>query len=105
MNINVIYSFADADNGDYIPQRFADFEAQKTAFNSAEGFFTMLTAKLSKRNKQKLQKISCSVQNGREELGEDHWYFQRNGKYYDDEIPTLMKDLFGVDITYEPINK
>lgn len=98
--VDIIYTF----NGQ--PQQRGKKEITQAVLNSKELFFMLLTCELSEKEKETLCKISCCVY-WAEKLDMDapKWYNEQNGKFYDDEIPALIKTLYGIECTYEPVNK
>jgi len=100
MVANLILTF------DENPQQIVDIPLTETVLNDKKMFFMYVTKGLNKEEKETLVKISCCIYYRSDSLkSKRHWYNKQNGKFYDDEIPSLMKELYGIECTYEPINK
>jgi len=100
MKLEVIYTFENA------PQQILQIPISKTIVNNREMFFVNATASLTNEEKQTLVKMSCCICDAADiRLYKKHWYNQCNGKFWDNEIPGLMKQLYNIECTYEPINQ
>ncbi len=98
--VDIIFSFENT------PQQKDQKNITQTVLNNKELFFSVITASLSDKEKQTLVKISCCIYWAEKmNMDECTWYNENNGKFYDDEIPALMKGIYGIECTYEPINK
>ena len=98
--VDLIYSFAE------MPQKFLKKNITQSVLNNKKLFFMWVTAHLKKVEKQNLCKISCCIYWAEKiDVESVKWYNKANGKFWDNEIPKLINELYGIECTYEPINK
>lgn len=98
MYVNVIFTF------EIGPQKFADYPFCSVLLKKTETYFEYLTSLLSEEEKKTLVKISTCIYYAKD-LNPPEWFENMNGKYYDDVITKLMKKIWNIETTYEPINK
>jgi hypothetical protein len=97
IKVEMIFSF------DNDPQQTGSAFITAEILDNKKEFFKWVTSCLENDEKQTLVKLSCSIQNASIPTP-DHWYLVSNGKFWDDEIPQLMKELWKVESTITPIN-
>ena len=94
--VDLIFTFENKD------QEWFRTEVDTNSLDSKEQFFKAVTEQLSDEEKQDLVKISCCLMGAEVEV--PLWYQECNGKFWDDEIPQLIKEIFNIDSTITPIN-
>lgn len=104
MKIDIIYTF------DAAPQQRNSLPFVASILNDKKEFFKFITTDLNKQERETLVKISTFIWFDND--GDDfariepvEWWDESKGKFWDDEIPALMQEIWGVTCTYEPINK
>lgn len=89
------------------PQQRMTVPLTKEIIKNRKLFFMYVASHLTTEERQSLVKISCCVYYA-ERLpmlkDEKLWYNKCNGKFYDNAIRPLMKSLYNIECTYEPIN-
>jgi len=98
--VDIIYSFSG------MSQKFDKCNISQHTLNDKELFFVLLTAGLSNEEKENLCKISCCVYWAEKlNMSEAIWYNEQNGKFWDNEIPNLIKKMYSIECNYTPINQ
>ena len=95
--VNIIFTFDNA------PQQMASAIATTEQFDCKQEFFKLITTSLEDGEKETLVKISCAV-SGISIPNPNHWYLECNGKFWDDEIPQRMLEVWNIESTIEPVN-
>lgn len=99
MKLEIIYTFNDR------PQQVVTMPISEHILNNKEMFFVYATSPLLKEEKETLVKMSgCIYEASNLNLYKNHWYNKENGKFYDCDIRPLMKKMYDIECTYEPIN-
>jgi hypothetical protein len=98
MQLEVIYTFFDS------PQQIQTLPLIEYLLKDKKTLFEFVTTSLITEEKETLCKISCCVYDAAGIECPD-WYKQQNGKFYDNDIRPLMKHVWAINCTYEPINK
>lgn len=100
MKLQVIYSFVIGS-----PQQSVTLPFAASLLQDKKSFFEFVTSILEENEKEQLAKISCFIDADLSSYDQSSWFIQQNGKFYDDDIVPLMKEVWDIDCTYEPINK
>lgn len=96
IKIDLIFTFENRS------QEWFTADIDVTALDNKEQLFKAVAEQLSDEEKQDLVKISCCLM-GKNVVAPD-WYMDINGKFWDNEIPQLLKEIFNIDSTITPIN-
>ena len=97
MKVDIIFTFENE------PQQRATAFGTKEQLDNKKEFFKLVTSCLEEDEKMTLVKISCCI-SGASIPSPNHWYLKENGKFWDDEIPQLMKELWNIDSIIQPVN-
>lgn len=95
--VQIIYTFESE------PQDTGSAFVTSEQFDNKKEFFKAVTESLTEEEKQTLVKLSCCVA-GISIPNPNHWYLECNGKFWDDEIPELIKEVYGIESVITPIN-
>lgn len=85
------------------PQQMSNTLVTVEQFDNKQEFFKAITEDLTDEEKQTLVKISCSV-SGISIPNPKHWYLESQGKFWDDEIPQLIREIYNLESTIIPVN-
>ena len=97
MKVEMIFTYENA------PQDMGSALVNNEQLDDKKKFFELITACLDDEEKATLVKISCALQ-GASIPSPNHWYLESNGKFWDDEIPQLMFEVWGIESIITPIN-
>ena len=95
--VEIIFTF------DNSPQQMGSAFVTTEQLDDKKEFFKAVTACLEDNEKETLVKISCCI-SGASIPNPKHWYLECNGKFWDDEIPQLVKELWDIESAIEPVN-
>ena len=97
MEVDIIFTFDDT------PQQRGSCSINTETLDNKKEFFRAVTSCLEDEEKATLVKVSCCV-HGASIPSPDHWYLKSNGKFWDDEIPQLIEELWWVKSMITPVN-
>ena len=98
MKVDLIFTFENRE------QEWFDMSFNPEFMNSKKDFFRMITDSLDNEEKADLVKVSCCVTGLTDDFIEPEWYAGCNGKFWDDEIPQLMAEIWNIESTITPLN-
>lgn len=103
MQLDVIFTFDEIQKETNHSQIRITYPFHPLLVNEKKVFFEFVTSMLTGEQKEHLVKISTCVYFALG-LPEPEWFKESNGKFYRDEIVSLMSDVWAIKSLTEPIN-